>query len=151
MTYHDFVMNNLEIFLIFSLITGGLASYVAKKKGKDPLFWFFIGALFGMLGVFILFFFPTTEKKKKLAYAGPQQSDKDTPPSHTTTLSSFLRYEWYYLTKDEAQIGPLSFFSLQQEWHNKAIDDTTLVWNSSLSDWTPIKQIANLINCFKTP
>lgn len=141
MTYHDFVMNNLEMLLIFSVITGGLAAFVAKRKGKDPLFWFFIGALFGMLGVFVAFFFPASEKKKKLAFAGAQLSPE---PVSAPSLSSALQHEWYYLEKGETQIGPLSFFELQQAWHNKTIDGTTLTWNKSLSDWTSIDQLPEI-------
>jgi len=141
MTYHDFVMNNLETLLLFSVLTGGLAAFVAKRKEKDPLFWFFIGALFGMIGVFIVLFFPSAKKEQKLAYAGPEVTEI---PQSMPSLSTLISYEWYYLEADETQVGPVRFFELQEKWHDKEVHKDTLVWNSSLSDWTTISALPNL-------
>lgn len=144
MSYHEFVMENLEQILFLSVLMGGLAGFTAKRKGKDPFFWFFVGALFGMLGVFFILFAPT--RKKKLAYVGGEVRKEQaplpllSPPSYT----SFETREWFYLTESEEQKGPYSFDALRQAWHTAAIGANTLVWNETLENWKEVHTIQGL-------
>ncbi len=74
--------------LLFWLFFGILSSHLAKKKGRNPRIWFFIGLLFGAFGVALLYLLPLFEKlKAKKAVVQP----KPLPPQ------SQRRDFWSYL------------------------------------------------------
>jgi uncharacterized membrane protein YhaH (DUF805 family) len=55
-------MENYAIWIITSILVGFVAAFVAKSKGKDPVLWFFLGALFNL---FVLLFALGVKKRKE--------------------------------------------------------------------------------------
>jgi hypothetical protein len=43
-----------EIWLGTSVVTGLISAFIAHRKGKDPVVWFFIGALFNVVVFFMV-------------------------------------------------------------------------------------------------
>ena len=56
-------MQTYVLFIYF--IIGIFSAYFANKEGKNPYFWFFLGVMFGVLPIIILFFLKHKKKKKK--------------------------------------------------------------------------------------
>lgn len=115
-----------ELILFSALLTGIAAVYLAKQKNKDPFLWFFIGALFGLLGVIYLYFFVSPKQKPQTALL--------TPVAKAPVLSQKF---WYYLDQENRQLGPMSYDALNQAWREGRVSATTYVWNEDLENWKP--------------
>lgn len=124
--------------IISALILGGLSSYLAKRRGKDPILWFVLGALFGILGLCFLYFSNKRPAKAK-ATAGAPLSDGNTIDIAPPYDPSYNQRFWYYLDKDNTRHGPMSFDALYRYYREMTIGCSTLVWNESLDGWQPIK------------
>jgi hypothetical protein len=116
--------------VVSTIIFGMLSAYLAHKKGRNPYVWFAIGILFGIFGMFAVFFIST---KKKAS-------------SPKTNLEPVLRIHgpkdkfWYYLDKVHQQQGPMSHDALTSEWKTGKIDLATFVWNEEMTEWAPLKE-----------
>ncbi len=118
----------MQLFLlVISFILGIIAANIAVKKGKNPYLWFSIGLLFGLLGVFILYFF-----NKPPPVQAPTQPLKVAPTSLTL---------WYYLNKEHQQCGPITFMALKNELQAGELPPSTYVWSEELDNWQQIKDL----------
>lgn len=110
-------------FLISAMwvLLGFWASHLAKKRGRNPVGWFFIGLLFGIFGVLVLWFLPPLEVVK------PMQPV-------LVPLTPTCKH-WYYVDSDYNRQGPVSAASLKSLFGNQAITTETLVWCEGMSDW----------------
>lgn len=140
----DFVMQNLDLLLLISVLCGLCTAYLGFRYKKDPLLWFFIGGFFGLPGVvlsaaYLLLF----EKKREVAFATGSQSTMQAAPLETS-FEVKTDIAWYYLTPDEETIGPLSFERMQTLYNEKKLSEFTLVWNESFEDWQTIASITGL-------
>lgn len=117
------------MFLAVCGCMGLLSAYIAARRGKDPYFWFFIGAIFGLLGTLTLFFLSPAKKK---------------PKKPALIIESFIEGPaqkfWYYLDPSHQKIGPMSLAALTKAWKNGTISQTTFIWHEELSDWKPLEQ-----------
>ncbi len=117
-------------------LLGAVCGFLAQKKGKNPYFWFFIGALFGLLGIFSLFFISSRERKQKAEEKISHPAIQPPPPApHTQRL-------WYYLDQTHKQFGPVSFSDLEKELSQGKIHSSTYVWNEDLENWKQVKDFA---------
>lgn len=137
-------------YVFFWLVMGGISAYLAKKRGKNPYFWFFIGMFLGVFGIFFLFFMPN--KKKILSAAKQPQNDAEitidiTPEVPPTQLEKF----WYYLAQENEQRGPMSFDALKRAFREGKISQATYVWNEELDDWKPFGDLLKTPAPIKTP
>jgi len=119
---------------VAALFTGAIGAYLAYRRGRNPYVWFAIGSLFGILGVFALFFAP----KKKLT---PQEETKIEPVELLPPIQGPANKFWYYLTPDHQQMGPMSLDALTNAWRQGKISTTTFVWNEELPDWKPLQDL----------
>jgi len=121
--------------LFFWVTMGSLSAYLAHKRGKNPLLWFFIGLLLGILGVFFIFFLPL---KKRGTQRQDCSSDKGATIAIAPALpSSYLQKLWYYLAPDREQHGPMSFEALKRAFQEGRINSRTYVWNEEMEGWKP--------------
>jgi len=117
-------LGTLFVLICWTLI--GLATaYLAKKRGRNPYAWFFIGYFLALLGLFLVLILPKVKEKKE---------PSKTPPVITDTL-------WYYLDKDHKQHGPVSQIWLDKEIAERRLDENTYVWNENLKDWEKVKDL----------
>lgn len=116
--------------LVFSFLIGILSAYLAQKRGKNPYFWFAIGMVFGIFGIFAIFF--ADAKKKPAATA--------VKPAPVFTIHGPADKFWYYLDPANQQQGPMSRDALSIAWKEGKIDLATYVWHEELPDWKPLKE-----------
>jgi len=120
-----------------ALVTiGVISAYLAKKRGKNPYLWFFLGMLFGIFGLIFLFFSKPAQTSLR-AQAAPQNDPNTidiTPKIEPSAKEKF----WYYLDPDNAQQGPMSFDGLIRAFREGKISVKTFVWNETLENWQPL-------------
>ena len=64
-TPFEFNLERLYLNLIIGVIIGLICCYVAPKRGRSALNWFFLGWLFGIFGFLALFILPNKKDEKK--------------------------------------------------------------------------------------
>ena len=52
------------VFLVFFLVCGFITSTVARDRGRDPVVWYCVGSLFGILGIIAAFIVPKVEASR---------------------------------------------------------------------------------------
>ncbi len=119
-------------YLFVWIAMGSLSAYLAKKRGKNPLFWFVLGALLGVLGIFALFFMPAM---RKTAPHKKGEEGKETIDITPNIPKSQLENFWYYLQSDNTREGPMSFDALKRAYQEGKIARTTYVWNDEMEGW----------------
>lgn len=123
--------------IVLAILTGALGAFLAKRRGRNPYLWFFIGSFFGILGAFTIFFAPRKQR------AAPKEERKEDlpkielPPSIQGPSNKF----WYYLNSDRQQVGPMSLDALTADWRQGKISLTTYVWHEELPDWKPLQEL----------
>lgn len=130
-------MQALHPFLTLgiSLLLGIVSAYIANRKGKNPYFWFFIGFLFGLIGIIFLLF-------RKAEKAPVLEEIVEEPVIETPKCVGHDKF-WYFLDKDRKQCGPVSFESLKKEFTEGSLNTSSYVWNEEMENWKQIKDIAN--------
>jgi hypothetical protein len=119
---------------LFCAITGFLAAYLAKQKGYNPYLWFGVGFLFGIFGI-LAFFLPFSFSRSR------KSTRTQAPTTPQPYIAGSTNCFWYYIDHCRQQQGPMSHHALVQEWKKGEIDETTLIWNEDLSDWTELKKV----------
>lgn len=132
--------NELTIKIFVGLLMGGITSYLAYRRGKQPIIWFFIGALLGVLGLLLLFFFPNPQSdRKKMPITIAIEKD---PP--------FVLQSWYYLDKDHKQYGPVSFSYLKGLWSQEKLQSGSLVWQEEMTHWKKLDDLPEMLSYLKS-
>lgn len=115
------------VMLVSSSIMGLITRYQAKKQGKNPLFWFWIGFLFGGLGIFAFFL-----TKKTNASSKPT-------PIHLFPKVNLHLGPWYY-AENQTILGPFSRDYIQKLLDENRINLSTLVWHDSMPEWEKLEK-----------
>jgi hypothetical protein len=118
--------------LLVAAVIGSISAYLAFNRGKNPYLWFAIGFLFGVLGVFAMFF--SSSKKKPLP----------APKQPALRLEGPVDKFWYYLDPAHVQQGPMSKDALTQAWKLGKINPSTYIWHEELPEWKPLKESLKL-------
>jgi len=58
---------------------------------------------------------------------------------------------WFYLDADQSRHGPLTESQLCKMFGERSIQESTLMWNQSLSGWTALKDIQQLFTIISKP
>ncbi|CRX38070.1 DUF4339 domain-containing protein [Estrella lausannensis] len=130
--------------LFFSLIAyaffGTCASIMAKKRGKDPAKWFFLGILFGVFALLWLLFTGRTSESvtDRKANVAPVQ------PEEEPEVNGLTAGEWYMLDEEHKPQGPLSFRELQRRAGTGTLHGKSYVWNEALPDWKRVEDLIEL-------
>lgn len=126
-------------FVIILLVLGALNAYFAKRRGRDPIAWFFIGMLFGVLGILTIFILPPlkqaeeTETKSVITVSSPQ-------------ARSNISKDWFYLDATENQQGPYSWDVFQKSWNEGKFSANSYVWSEGMPEWKKVDEIDGLEN-----
>lgn len=122
---------NLFLFWVFF---GYLASYLANKRGRNPVGWFFLGLTLGLIGVVLVLMLPS-RKIKKLA----------PPPVPRLQRSEVWLKLWYYLDPTHQQQGPMEFPDLAKLRKDKKIGDQALIWGEGMEEWKRLSEMPDLL------
>ncbi|HRW58576.1 MAG TPA: DUF4339 domain-containing protein [Chlamydiales bacterium] len=119
----------IYVFL-YSLTIAYFCKNFALKKNKNPKTWFWIGFLFGWIGLIILLLSKKRQNsslihKKPIPLLNIPNKDK----------------LWYYVDSEKQQKGPLSFQRLQSLYQEKAISISTYVWNEAMDQWKKVSEL----------
>lgn len=124
--------------LLLGLLNAWACAHFAKKRGRNPLYWFIWGALFGIFALAALFFFPVRRVVRAEPVAIPVEPLLQViEPEHADKL-------WYYLDAEKKQCGPMSFHALTRAWTEGKVRVESWVWNDSLDDWKRLESVVKI-------
>ena len=123
------------LMFVSATVIGSFSAYLAHKRGRNPYLWFSVGFLFGIFGIFAIFF-ATRQKEKTL-----KNPVKKEP---VYTISGPRDKMWYYLDAQHTQQGPMSHDALLKALKETKINETTHVWNEEMTDWQRLKEILTI-------
>jgi hypothetical protein len=134
----------MEFFVVIVswLLFGGATSYFASQRGRDPLAWFVIGMLLGILGLLLLFLLPP------VGNSAPEK-EEPMPEVKESSQAPARLVEWYYLDANRNQIGPISYSQLSKITHEGQIKADTLVWSQGMANWQRVdenQELKSLLN-----
>ena len=125
---------------------GVATAYVAKQRGRDPIAWFVVGLLLGLIGLIIVFLLPVSNEDET-----GQSDQKDRKPSLPTSATpaisqnplpnGYLYKQWFFLTVDREQKGPLAFDELKEEWLRGSIKNDSYVWCEEMLEWHTVEEL----------
>lgn len=128
----------LVIAIALWMVMGATAAYYAQLKGRDPISWFVIGMLLGLVGLLILFFLPQIEQKVMPEDSLPEPQ----VPLQGGGLQESVRFkEWFYLDQAHTQQGPISFLALERLIDQGELLGTSLIWSEGMEGWRPVETI----------
>lgn len=120
------------LILIYSVLAF-FSAYFANKEGRNPYLWFFLGIIFGVSSLVILLFFHYKTKRKKSLII--QEAISSLNRQIQLRDSKF----WYYLNKEDKQVGPMSSTKLHSLFKDGTIIESTYIWNEEFDDWKFLK------------
>ncbi len=121
------------LMIAIAFLIGIISAYLSWKRGKNPYLWFTIGFMFGLVGVFAVFFLGKNKTPTK-----------ELPKEPVFTIQGPTNKFWYYLDPSHQQKGPLSKDALTAAWKEGKVDLSTFIWHEELSEWKPFKEILKL-------
>ena len=140
--------------IVYLLLAGAVSAYCAIRQKKNPYLWYGIGVLIGPIGCLILFIaLPIIgryliKRALKKTKQPPSKSNANEPvtlnvnPSFDLDIEpSALKKLWYFLDTENKTIGPISFQLFYQRWQEGRILASTHIWNETLPEWTPFKEV----------
>lgn len=152
----------MEINYLFSLlmgvILGLLAAHLAMRKGREPMIWFLVGLLTGLVGIALLYFLTPmgfgggkeeekakaedAEKKELLpapSVGGQQSGSEEQGPAALEDSE-----QWFYLDGEHQQQGPFNLGELREAWRQQRLQPTSYVWCPHLSGWMTVESLPTL-------
>ena len=146
--------------MLVAFLFAFISSYLAIKKGRNPLTWGILGFFFGVFGFFFLLFLP--KKGKIVAYQESESATDELPPSEKLEphkediliegeLLSEEKFpgvtegqEWYFLDTNQKQHGPLSFTELKKSWETHLLTTQSYIWTLGWDQWHRIEEYGEL-------
>lgn len=137
-----FLHTDMNFIILFLSCFGlGWAAYrLAQIRGRDPIVWFFLGMLFGLLGILVLYCLPKPKEKEKV--------QADLPPIEKPSIVPLVidaPKEWFFVDKSKTRHGPVDFSILKSKWTNQTIDPFTYVWSEGMQTWKKIEELPDIL------
>jgi len=140
---------NLYVTLCVWFVIGLITAYLARRRGRSPLPWFAVGLVLGVLGIALLYLWPSPQpaaQKEALAEGvhkelTPAPTESLTPASISHETASVL---WHYLDGEDEQQGPVSLPELERLWRNREVNLESYVWSQGMPDWQLIDALPTL-------
>jgi len=127
--------------ILGGIIFGFLCSRLAKKKKKNAIVWFQLGFFFGLFALIAFFLLGLKNRvssqklAEETATASSSSSAEIMPPLEDKRNTTLNTRDWYYLDKENKQVGPITFDLLKKEFSANKILDKTLLWSEGMEDW----------------
>lgn len=139
----------MELFtsIILWLLMGAITSYFSRRRGRDPIAWFFIGMLLGLLGLLLLFILPAIKPVVEKEVIGGETIVVE--PIKVEPVDELLLNEWFYLDKSRHQQGPISFSALRDCLLQGVIDENTFLWCEGMDNWKRLRELKEIENRLK--
>lgn len=127
----------MELFLsiVIWMILGISTSYAAKERGRDPVLWFVIGLLLGIIGLILVFILPKSGSKIKESSEDSNLSAKMLSQQEMLLPADYRLKQWFYLTDEQEQLGPFTFDEITEKKKKAVISDNTFLWCEGLKEW----------------
>jgi uncharacterized protein DUF4339 len=109
----------------------------ARFRGRNPMAWFFAGAMFGLFALIALFILPMRSPITRSPIPAPPLK----LPALTTISPLHAEKLWYYLDEEKKQFGPMSFHALSAAWNEGAVRECTFVWNEVMENWQRFNEV----------
>ena len=129
-------MQLFNIFL-FWLFFGLLASHFAKKRGRRPLVWFFLGLFLGIISIGMLLLLPKPTQRSS--------SQRPAPALVPLKKSDSWLKLWYYMDPTHNQQGPLEFPDLIKKWKERGLSERSYIWGEGMPEWRRLSDLPDLI------
>lgn len=144
-------MNEKDLVnLLVAILIASITAYIAKRRGRSPMLWFFLGAFFGLLGMLALFLFPVvkdpaTEEKGQIEVIPKQETVSPESPE-----DQVLADGWFYLDSEHQQYGPVTLSELKLLFEEKKIDSSSFVWREGMQEWKKVSELSQLVASLST-
>lgn len=125
------------IVIVSWVLFGGVTSFFASQRGRDPFGWFLIGLLLGVLGLLVLFLLPPLKAEEE----EPEAEAQKKIPENESETSPYLAHDWFYLDSQKKQVGPCSFLTLRRDWHLQKLTQDNYVWTEGMEGWTKVEAL----------
>lgn len=132
----------LYISLFIYALLGFITSHMAKKLGKDPAKWYFLGILFGVFAMLWLYY---VGKKEAMVKAEPKKSSLEPSNEDAEVEVPENSGEWYFLNEMHKPLGPFSFSEVKRKFSGGLIDRKSYVWHESWPDWKRVEDAPELL------
>jgi hypothetical protein len=127
--------------LIFSIFTAFACAHYAKRRGRNPFYWFMGGVFFGIFALITLILLP---RKAQCVIASVPVAAP--PPVRLQALAETQTKKfWYYLDAERQQSGPMSFEALGKAWTDGRVNGSSLVWNEELETWKRFEEVVSVM------
>jgi hypothetical protein len=124
------IVQDPKTLILASIVMGAVSGYFAAKRKKNPITWFLAGFVFGIFGLFALFFLPTKGRKRRVS-----------PPTKPKPLLRGPADQfWYYLDQEHKQRGPISLDGLTEELKKGRVNGSTYIWFEELTEWKRLSE-----------
>lgn len=140
-------ITSLILSVFIWLAVGAITANFAKKRGRDPYVWFFIGMLLGIFGILALFIMPSLKTDAPAEEARVEPMIIEELPQEPKKL--FHLKDWHCIDTEKVQRGPLSFRELKSLWNKGQLLPHSYVWTEGMTVWLPIEKIPNLEDSLK--
>lgn len=144
--------------LPIQILLGIISAYIAFKKQRNPFGWFFIGFLFGLIGIVIVLILPPSDIRgnsnqncfSEEDYTDPtlEISSKEVEETAEKTITSpiFEAPNWFYLDENKKAIGPFNEENLMTILLTKENRKEIWIWKKGMPDWQKTISIPSINN-----
>lgn len=128
------------VALILLLSIGGITAYFAEKRGRNPSIWFFLGMLFGVFGLILLFILPVSreETEKNSAEIPPEIKKIVAEPEPLPVIEE---KQWFYLDQKKQQFGPVLASQVQALLDKGELTSGSYVWSQGMAGWKKVGEL----------
>lgn len=138
------------LHVLLALLFGTLCADQAKKRGRHPVIWFFLGASFNLLALLTLFILPSLSGEERGAKEKEEDQKLQLLPADQPA-STQIPYlgdprcrQWFFLDSTKVPQGPVAFRNLHNAWDQKQLSAESFVWTEGMLEWKPIRAIPAL-------
>ena len=143
------------IFFLIIVLIASLVSFLASRRGRNPVAWFFAGLFFGWISLIFLYLLPSQAldqdeeggKREEKSYKNDedfslsQGAKEPVVTIEQAPISEKKLYGWYYLDKAGKQQGPVDLQALKELFHTDKIHVTAYVWHEGIAEWKKVTEL----------
>jgi hypothetical protein len=152
-------MNEKDLInLLVAILIASITAYLAKRRGRSPMLWFFLGAFFGLFGLIALYLFPAKKDSEAAGEESGKENDEgrreiEVVPTQVTVASTDAEDQiptesWFYLDSEHQQFGPVTLSQLKALFEEKKISTSSYVWQEGMQEWKKLGELPQLVATF---